>query len=234
MDPTGTLGLLLLPWLVMGTALGDVTQDRPGNNAEVCLLPPEVGPCRARIPSFYYDRYTQSCRQFMYGGCEGNANNFESPEACEDACWKIEKVPKICRLEVSEGQCGETREDYFFNLSSMACEKYMSGGCHRSGNQFPDEATCRGFCTPKKRPSYCYSPKDEGLCSANVTRYHFNPRHKTCEAFTYTGCGGNHNNFVSMKDCKRVCVKGLKKKKSKKMPMFLFTNRNLEIQKKRF
>lgn len=30
MDPTGTLGLLLLPWLVMGTAMGDVTQDRPG------------------------------------------------------------------------------------------------------------------------------------------------------------------------------------------------------------
>lgn len=30
MDPTGTLGLLFLPWLVMGTAMGDVTQDRPG------------------------------------------------------------------------------------------------------------------------------------------------------------------------------------------------------------
>lgn len=27
---------------------------------------------------------------------------------------------------------------------------------------------------------------------------------------------------------------GLKKKKSKKMPKFLFTNRNLEIQKRRF
>lgn len=61
-----------------------------GNNAEICLLPPEVGHCRAQIPSFYYDRYTQSCRQFMYGGCEGNANNFETREACEEACWRIE------------------------------------------------------------------------------------------------------------------------------------------------
>ncbi|XP_019480272.1 PREDICTED: tissue factor pathway inhibitor 2 [Hipposideros armiger] len=234
MDTAGPLGLLLLPLLVMGTALGTAVQGRPGNNAEVCLLPAEVGPCRARIPSFYYDRYTQSCREFMYGGCEGNANNFESREACEDACWKIEKVPKICRLEVSEGQCGELREAYFFNLSSMACEKFMSGRCHHSGNQFPDEATCRGFCTPKKRPSYCYSPKDEGLCSAHVTRYHFNPRHKACEPFAYTGCGGNDNNFVSMKDCNRVCVKGSKKKKDKKIPKFLFTNRNLKIQKNQF
>lgn len=234
MDPTCTLGLLLLPLLITGTALGNAVQDLPGNNAESCLLPPDVGPCRARIPSFYYDRYTQSCRQFMYGGCEGNANNFETLAACEEACWRIEKVPKICRLEVSEGQCGEPREEYFFNLSTMTCEKFMSGGCHHGGNQFPDEATCMGFCTPKKGPSYCYSPKDEGLCSANVTRYHFNPRHKTCEAFTYTGCGGNDNNFVSMKDCKRVCIKALKKKQNKKMPKILFVNRNLKMQKKLF
>ena len=60
-----------------------------GNNAEICLLPLDDGPCRARIPSYYYDRYTQSCREFMYGGCEGNANNFETLEACNEACWKI-------------------------------------------------------------------------------------------------------------------------------------------------
>lgn len=63
-----------------------------GNNAEICLLPPDEGPCRARIPSFYYSRYTQSCRPFLYGGCEGNANNFETLAACEEACWRIEST----------------------------------------------------------------------------------------------------------------------------------------------
>ncbi|KAF0880077.1 TFPI2 inhibitor, partial [Crocuta crocuta] len=120
-----------------------------GNNAEICLLPPDEGPCRALISNYYYDRYTQSCRKFMYGGCMGNDNNFETWEACNEACWRIES-----------------------KLS---------------------------------RPSFCYSPKDEGLCSANITRYYFNPRHKACEPFTYTGCGGNENNFVNMKDCKHVC-----------------------------
>ncbi|KAF6086995.1 tissue factor pathway inhibitor 2 [Phyllostomus discolor] len=232
MDATCTLGLLFLPFLLLGTAPGDAAQETLGNNAEICLLPPEVGPCRALVPSFYYSRYTQTCRQFMYGGCEGNANNFETKEACEEACWKIEKVPKICRLDVSDGQCEQPRGDYFFNLSSMACEKFVSGGCHRSGNQFPDEATCRDFCTPRKRPSYCYSPKDEGLCSANVTRYYFNPRHRDCEAFTYTGCGGNNNNFINMKDCKRVCVKALGKRINKKIPKLFFADRRLKLQKK--
>lgn len=61
-----------------------------GNNADICLLSPDVGPCRARIPSYYYDRYTQSCRMFFYGGCQGNANNFETLEDCNEACWRIE------------------------------------------------------------------------------------------------------------------------------------------------
>ncbi|CAI9160109.1 unnamed protein product [Rangifer tarandus platyrhynchus] len=234
MDSVRPLWLMLLSLLLVGTALGDAPQAPPGNNAEICLLPLDDGPCRARIPSYYYDRYTQSCREFMYGGCEGNANNFETLEACNEACWKIEKVPKICRLKVNKKQCGELREQYFFNLSSMTCEKFISGGCHNNENRFPDEATCMDFCAPKRAPAFCYSPKDEGLCSANVTRYYFNPRHKACEAFTYTGCGGNNNNFVNLKDCKRTCVKALKKEKNKKMPRLLFASRRLKIKKKQF
>ncbi|CAK7307150.1 Tissue factor pathway inhibitor 2 [Vulpes lagopus] len=233
MDPAGPFGVLLLPLLLMGTALGDGGAGAPGGNgAETCLLPPDVGPCRALIPSYYYDRYTQSCLPFTYGGCRGNANNFETWEACDEACRRIEKVPKICRLEVNEEQCGENKEEYFFNLTSMTCEKFLSGGCHSNENRFPDEATCMNFCAPKKSPSFCYSPKDEGLCSANLTRYYFNPRHRTCEAFAYTGCGGNDNNFVSMKDCKNVCVKALKKERNKKMTKLSLVNRRLKNWKK--
>nr|XP_035969158.1 tissue factor pathway inhibitor 2 isoform X1 [Halichoerus grypus] len=253
MDSTRPLGLLLLPLLLMGTALGNGAQEEPeGNNADICLLSPDVGPCRARIPSYYYDRYTQSCRMFFYGGCQGNANNFETLEDCNEACWRIEskwprssseplhgslhrraaKVPKICRLEVSEGQCGAHTGAYFFNLSSMTCEKFISGGCHSNKNRFPDEDTCMGFCAPKKIPSYCHSPKDGGLCSANVTRYYFNPRHKACETFTYTGCGGNDNNFVNMEDCTYACIKAVRKQKDKKMPKIVFAHRRVKTWKK--
>uniref|UniRef100_A0A914XAN7 BPTI/Kunitz inhibitor domain-containing protein n=1 Tax=Plectus sambesii TaxID=2011161 RepID=A0A914XAN7_9BILA len=51
-----------------------------------CLLPRREGPCRARIPRFYYNAREQRCATFYYGGCQGNANNFESYEECEYRC----------------------------------------------------------------------------------------------------------------------------------------------------
>lgn len=200
----------------MSNELNDAAQ--PVNNAEICLLPMDVGLCRALITRYYYDRYTQSCRKFFYGGCHGNANNFLSLKDCEEACWRIEKVPKICRLEVNEEDCEKTKGEYYFDLNSMTCEKFLSGGCKGNKNRFPDEDTCRKICSPKKFPSFCYSPKDEGLCRANITRYYYNSRYKVCEPFSYTGCGGNDNNFVEIKDCKRVCLKASKNRGSRMMP----------------
>merc|ERR1719464_2279522 len=35
---------------------------------------------------YFYDPSFGKCRQFMYGGCGGNANRFETSEACYDEC----------------------------------------------------------------------------------------------------------------------------------------------------
>lgn len=51
-----------------------------------CNLNPDRGGCKAVIQRYYFDKITQSCRAFMYGGCEGNENNFRSKEACETVC----------------------------------------------------------------------------------------------------------------------------------------------------
>jgi hypothetical protein len=49
-------------------------------------LPLGSGVCLAAIPRFGYDPVTARCRQFTYGGCGGNANNFATLAACEQAC----------------------------------------------------------------------------------------------------------------------------------------------------
>ncbi|XP_075556605.1 thrombin inhibitor hemalin-like [Dermacentor variabilis] len=54
--------------------------------ASVCQMPPQAGPCQAAITRFYYDANAKTCRPFVYGGCHGNGNNFESHRDCMRFC----------------------------------------------------------------------------------------------------------------------------------------------------
>ncbi len=62
--------------------------DGPGPRPRLCLLPADTGPCDAVIPRYFYNVETGLCEQFIYGGCEGNANNFATPEECEATCGR--------------------------------------------------------------------------------------------------------------------------------------------------
>jgi hypothetical protein len=53
---------------------------------DICNLPLNQGPCRAAIRKYYYDQSTRVCREFVYGGCDGNANRFSSRNECESVC----------------------------------------------------------------------------------------------------------------------------------------------------
>lgn len=64
-----------------GTANGGA-----GPGGEECTAPPDVGRCEAAFGRWYHDPTTGLCRPFIYGGCEGNANNYQSLEACQAAC----------------------------------------------------------------------------------------------------------------------------------------------------
>ena len=53
---------------------------------DICSLPKEVGPCDALFRRFYFDKSVGTCKQFIFGGCGGNKNNFKSSADCVEAC----------------------------------------------------------------------------------------------------------------------------------------------------
>ena len=45
-----------------------------------------MGVCKSFMKRFHYDGKTGSCRPFIFSGCKGNANNFETVNDCVQAC----------------------------------------------------------------------------------------------------------------------------------------------------
>ncbi|XP_074469692.1 tissue factor pathway inhibitor 2 [Sebastes fasciatus] len=182
----------------------------------VCLLQVDEGPCRAELERYFYNTITQKCERFYYGGCQGNANNFKSYQQCQKTCFRIPKVPQICRFPKEEGPCRALFHRYFFNMTTMQCESFYYGGCEGNYNRFQNLASCKEYCSPRKTvPVLCLDPLDKGSCSASIPRYYYNTATKMCEEFVYSGCGGSSNNFVSRQSCMDVCAKGAKQHTSR-------------------
>lgn len=54
--------------------------------AEICALPEDEGPCRALEPRWHFSEEDSRCNRFIYGGCGGNGNNFETVMHCANFC----------------------------------------------------------------------------------------------------------------------------------------------------
>lgn len=78
---------------------GDTGTDDSNNSASIelkdmqpserCNLPVRKGVCRALIPRFSYDPKTKECKEFKFGGCDGNGNNFNTRKQCMEICGGI-------------------------------------------------------------------------------------------------------------------------------------------------
>ena len=53
---------------------------------DICSMPSHGGDCAAYIVLWYYDKDRARCLQFVYTGCGGNANRFQTQEECEGRC----------------------------------------------------------------------------------------------------------------------------------------------------
>nr|WNV51242.1 haemalin [Haemaphysalis qinghaiensis] len=120
----------------------------------VCRLPAKPGICRAYIPRYYFDVEKGQCSVFIYGGCQGNENNFETLKECEDVCAEPKRPQDFekadfetgCKPAPESGLCKASMERWFFNAESGECEVFIYGGCGGNDNNYENQEECEFAC----------------------------------------------------------------------------------------
>lgn len=175
---------------------------------DACFLPKVVGPCKGVYPAWYYNPNSDACESFTYSGCLGNNNRFTSKEQCERTCIH-EGFQDPCEQYSDPGPCKKSYQRWYFSKSELACKPFIYGGCKGNDNNFATEKECIHKCAAfyKEEEDICHQPQEIGSCYHFRERWFFNANEERCQRFYYSGCGGNDNNFASLAECEKQCVK---------------------------
>ncbi|VDD94598.1 unnamed protein product [Enterobius vermicularis] len=139
---------------------------------------------------YYYDKDTHRCREFIYHGSKGNANNFLSQEDCEVVC---PVYPNPC--QEGEPLLDENREPVICGGSDTCPNGYF---CHVGGS--PETTNC----CPGTRKG-CDQMLEIGKGNERLERWFFDGNVQLCRNFIYRGAKGNSNNFLSRESCQKNC-----------------------------
>lgn len=184
---------------------------------DTCEKAAEVGNCQNYEARWYFDTKEKRCRQFYYGGCGGNENNFIDEDACLARCDKpVQKPTEAPRPDASEpfrrehcflpqetGPCRSIQPRFHYNAREGTCDVFAYGGCAGNQNNFQSEQECQHNCEDAQ--DACELPPVEGQCEGNETRWYYDRRSDECSEFRYSGCRGNKNNFYSEGECRGRC-----------------------------
>ena len=54
--------------------------------SETCFLEKKAGHCFGFMERFAFNPENNRCEKFIYGGCQGNGNNFKTAQECMEEC----------------------------------------------------------------------------------------------------------------------------------------------------
>uniref|UniRef100_A0A8C6CW16 Kunitz-type protease inhibitor 2 n=1 Tax=Moschus moschiferus TaxID=68415 RepID=A0A8C6CW16_MOSMO len=157
----GVLLALLASLLLSGA---EAAEEERGVH-DLCHLPRRVGRCRAAFPRWWYNVTDGSCQQFVYGGCDGNGNNYMSKEECLAQCAGVAEntidartrdkadssVPsEHCIAKAVTGPCRAAFPRWYFNAEENSCDNFIYGGCRGNKNNYRSKEECMQQCFGKQ------------------------------------------------------------------------------------
>ncbi|XP_066984826.1 uncharacterized protein [Macrobrachium rosenbergii] len=197
---------------------------------EVCYEPKDSGYCEGAIKRWYFNRESNRCETFRFGGCGGNLNNFETEEECLATCpllttcekmrevnlRNVEKVKKITFIPKCEKTSGAW-------LPEQCLEELGVCWCVTpQGDQVPGSLTrgapqCQGTSRSARKMTFdpstptnmiCEPGQTVHMCDKNLCENQvcFSHPHAVCRV---NPCGGCAVQFVDEFNSPVNCEVGL-------------------------
>ncbi len=116
-------------------------------NKDVCILPEPPKTCFNYSLKWRFEVNEGRCVQFWFGGCDENANLFETSEECEGKCVNPNGT-EICRLPLVNPakQCLNNVTRYYYDLKASTCKMFTYSGCFGNANNFETIEECERRC----------------------------------------------------------------------------------------
>ncbi|CAD5222673.1 unnamed protein product [Bursaphelenchus okinawaensis] len=120
-----------------------------------CQYQPDWGPCNMLRQQWFYNVTSGTCAQFLWGGCGGNTNRFETFEECQRVCEipggapPPKKDPCIEKLDRGKW-CEPMSNRYYYHQKSGTCKGFHYTGCGKSNNNFIELEDCQRICVRRE------------------------------------------------------------------------------------
>ncbi|KRY36954.1 Mitochondrial inner membrane protein OXA1L [Trichinella spiralis] len=166
---------------------------------DVCTWPLDRGSCEKYSIRWFYNETTEMCVKFLYGGCQGNVNNFISRIECERRCRKFSSYSQTgdnCLLDVNPGLCKNVQLRWYFNKKKGTCESFIYGGCGGNGNNFHTEEECQNQCL------------NTNLCHGKVDGYYIYDESNPCTRHFYRCSNARYDAFYCLENWRFDIVNG--------------------------
>ncbi|CAK9292501.1 unnamed protein product, partial [Gordionus sp. m RMFG-2023] len=149
-----------------------------------CNMPVDPGVCLAYMMRYYYDKVSGECKTFIYGGCQGNRNNFFTKDECQTTCGVENEHDKtndddinnntnknwspVCELPPKKGPCKAHMSRWYYDKVNNKCIKFWYGGCQSNGNNFLTRDKCQKTCYEPRFQQHQYYNKNKDSYKTNT------------------------------------------------------------------